>query len=128
MADLPAPLVDVVPPLTWFNLVEGGSVTIQEIINITNVGVTHVPQNFGTFAAIYVNAPGVVTLTMPVRAKMAPGQRWTIKDISGSAGVNTITVNTPDGTLIDGQASITIALDYGALVIEWDGTAFAVIS
>ena len=128
MADLPPPLVDVVPLLTWFDLREGNAVSLQAIINLTQVGTTRLPASEATFNAIYCDVPGLLTVEMPLTAGLIAGQRWTIKDISGAAGTNTITVLSNDGLLIDGGPSFLLNLDYGSVVLEYDGTGFALIA
>ena len=127
MADLPSPLVDVVPLLTWFDLREGNAVSLQTLINITQVGTTLLPASEATFNAVYVNSPGLVTIEMPLVAGLIAGQRWTIKDISGLAGTNIITVQASSGLLIDGFATYILNLNYGSVVLEYDGAGFAII-
>lgn len=128
MADLPAPLVDVVPLLTWFDLREGNEVSLQAIINLTQAGVSQLPASIATFNVVYCNAPGLLTVQLPRLAGLITGQRWTIKDISGFAGANTITVLSPDGLLIDGGASFLLNLNYGSVSLDYDGTGFALIA
>lgn len=54
-------------------------------------------------------------------ASPANGQKHTIKDNTGSAGTNNITV-TPSGKNIDGAASYVINTNFGAIDIVYNGT------
>jgi hypothetical protein len=53
------------------------------------------------------------------------GQVWTIKDESGVASVNNITVD-GNGNLIDGAATFLIDADYGSINLYWNGTNFSI--
>lgn len=62
------------------------------------------------------------TITMP-NTGMTVGQSWTIKDESGAAVVNNITVS-GNGANIDGAASYPINTNYGSITLYWNGTNF----
>ena len=62
---------------------------------------------------IGVNRAGVVTVTLPT-AQVNKGRSYTIKDESGAAATNNITVDTEGSENIDGAATDTISDDYGA--------------
>ncbi len=64
------------------------------------------------------------TITMPA-APAFIGQVWTIKDESGAASTNNITVD-GNGNLIDGAATILIDTNYGSINLYWNGTNFSV--
>jgi len=59
---------------------------------------------------------GSVTLPVPTA-----GRTLTIKDISGSAGTNNITVSHHSSELIDGASSYIILTNYGAVNLVSDG-------
>ena len=63
---------------------------------------------------IGVNRAGVVTVTLPT-ALVAAGRRYIIKDESGAAAANNITVDTEGAELIDGLATDTINTNYGSM-------------
>lgn len=66
-----------------------------------------------------------VPRTVTVRNLSNTGQAFVIKDTSGNASVNNITVTTPGGTVtIDGQTSITIDKNYGSIAVWFDGTSY----
>ena len=63
----------------------------------------------------------IVPLGSPVT-----GTRYTIKDSTGNAAANNITV-TPSGKNIDGAASFLITVNYGSITIVYSGTQWLVI-
>ena len=71
---------------------------------------------------------GAIQVTMPKAADVGSGKIYTIKDISGVAATNKITVsgttagNGADDPLFDGAASLTISSNYGAINLFTDGT------
>lgn len=65
------------------------------------------------------------TITMPASG-MEIGQQWRIKDESGGAATNNITVS-GNGANIDGAANTTININYGSIDIYWNGTAFFIV-
>ena len=65
------------------------------------------------------------TITMPA-SSLVTGQRWTIKDESGGAAANNITIS-GNGKNIDGAATYVITTNYGAVDIYYNGTNFFLI-
>lgn len=61
---------------------------------------------------IGVNFAGAVTITLP--SASAVRGRYIVKDESGNAAVNNITINPPSGQTIDGAANSTISTNYGS--------------
>lgn len=125
MADLVPPLVDFVPPLTWFTLQEGTGNLLKTLITITALGTTQLPGSPSTYTDIYVNAPGVVNVVLPLISQMFEGQEWLVKDISGAAGTNQITVQVGDAYQIEGYSSFVINNNYGYMSFIWTGTGFS---
>ena len=70
---------------------------------------------------IGVNRAGTVTITLPT-AQLRSGRIYTIKDESGAASANNITIATEGAETIDGSATDTISEDYGAKAYYSDGT------
>jgi len=70
---------------------------------------------------IGVNRAGIVTITLPT-AQLRPGRIYTVKDESGAAATNNITVATEGAETIDGSATDTISTNYGAKDYYSDGT------
>ena len=68
------------------------------------------------------------TITLPPAALV--GESFVVKDGSGAASVNNITIqpaSLPPGQLIDGQASVAISINYGSLNFVSDGTNYYII-
>ena len=68
-----------------------------------------------------VNRSGAVTITLPT-AEVRTGRIYTVKDESGAAATNNITVATEGSETIDGAATATIAENYGCVTYYSDGT------
>lgn len=128
MSDLPSPLVDFVPGLTWFGLQEGAAAMLKDLITIDTAGDTVLPSSPATFIEVYINAPGAVNITLPLQSLLIQGQQWTFKDTSGLAEVNQITIQTADSDEIDGGSSWLIDFGYGSVTLTWNGTAFSILS
>lgn len=71
---------------------------------------------------IYVNFAGTVALTLPDAAAWlaahANGLPLTIKDISGAAAANNITITRAGADTIDGATNYVIASDYGGVKLR----------
>jgi hypothetical protein len=70
---------------------------------------------------IGVNRAGTVTITLP-STEVRPGRSYTIKDESGAANSNNITVATEGSETIDGSATDTISDNYGGALYYSDGS------
>lgn len=68
------------------------------------------------------------TINLPPIADVNQDQIYIIKDQSGGAGTNNITVTTVAGVaLIDGTASQPINVNYGSMTVKFDGTNYWII-
>lgn len=68
---------------------------------------------------------GAITIRLPNAP--ATGVVYTIKDSSGAASTNNVTVTTVGGTvLIDGVTSTTILGNYGSISVIFNGTAYSI--
>ena len=77
----------------------------------------------------YVGVSNGMTVTIPLGASLAPGKQYIIKDESGLAGTSVssrVTVAASGSDLIDGQTSLVIALNYGAINLIWTGTIWRI--
>lgn len=81
-------------------------------------------QVLNTDAIIGCSA-GSITITMP-SSSLVTGQRWTVKDESGTAAVSNITIS-GNGKNIDGAASYVINTNYGAVDLYYSGSQFYLI-
>lgn len=74
---------------------------------------------------IYCNAAGPITVTLPVPTN---GRVLTIKDISGNATTNNITIARHAAETIEGiAASHLIQVSYGTIIISSDGTNWWIV-
>jgi len=77
-----------------------------------------------TDTIIGINRAGAVTVNL-LAAPATTGTIWIIKDVSGAAAANNITVAAAAN--IDGAASTVINVNYGSLTIFWNGSTYFVI-
>ena len=76
----------------------------------------------------YVGCSGSgIEVTLPVGASVTPGQSYVIKDESGNARVNNITVKTSDSKTIDGSATQVLAANFISVTFLWTGTEWSII-
>ena len=69
-----------------------------------------------------VNRAGVVTITLPSAEAVKIGRVYVVKDESGNASVNNITVDTAGAETIDGAATDTLDTDFQSIGYYSDGT------
>jgi hypothetical protein len=84
---------------------------------ITETANTSSLQSFNAFTVDFPNR--VFTL---LTLDKVVGRVYTIKDESGTAGTNFITINCEGAATIDGQTSIQITINYGFVTVYSDGT------
>ena len=75
---------------------------------------------------IGVNRAGAVTVTLP-SSEVRPGRLYTVKDESGSASSNNVTVATEASETIDGSSTFTLNADYEAVSFYSDGVNWFVV-
>jgi hypothetical protein len=63
-----------------------------------------------------------VTLTLPAAATAGTGKTYVIKDESGQAGTNAITIDGDGTETVDGVTSFDISSPYGAAHLYTDGS------
>lgn len=67
------------------------------------------------------------TITLPTAAAAGKGRIFIIKDESGAAGTNNITIDGNGAETIDGAATKVISTNYGVVRIYSNGTAWFTI-
>jgi hypothetical protein len=72
---------------------------------------------------VLVNRAGVVTITIPSAEIAKAGRGFLVKDISGAASCNNITVDVEGCETIDGGSTDVINTDYGSAGYVTDGTS-----
>lgn len=75
---------------------------------------------------IGVNNTGLVPFSVVLPANPQTGKVYIIKDVSGTASTNPITV-TAVGHTIDGAAGATINTDYGSITLVFDGVEWSIV-
>jgi hypothetical protein len=78
-----------------------------------------------TDQVVLVNNTAAATMTLP-NAASVERQYFTIKDANGNAETYNIIIDTVAGT-IDGNASLTMSVDYMSLTIYSDGTNYYIL-
>lgn len=120
----------------WFNDSLGQQVKLTDngVVNVTatnNWSTTSTSTNYtinstDPYAVInYSSWSGNRILTLPAANTVTAGRFYFIKDLTGNANISTNTIAvTPSGAdTIDGAASYTIRLSYGAILVISDGTS-----
>lgn len=103
--------------------------TTATTAKFTGLTVGYVSVGSATYVAdantniVGCNRAGTVAVTLPA---VAVGRAVTIKDESGSASTNNITI-TPASGLIEGNASYTLNLNYGSITTYCNGTNWFII-
>jgi hypothetical protein len=83
------------------------TIFIADRVAVTSATFTVRPRD----RIIGVSFAGVVTITLP--SATGVDGRYIVKDESGAAAANNITVQGPSGQTIDGAATNTISTNYG---------------
>ncbi len=86
-----------------------------------------VADNDGTYLLLVTTASLAVAVTLPAPGALNTGRILVIKDKSGNAQVNNITISASGGSTIDGSASKVINTLYGRIALQSDGTNWWVI-
>lgn len=94
-----------------------------QVVNVIDVtDSTYTTDESNNFLAC--NSAGAIAITL--MASPATGQVYTIKDISGAASSNHITI-TPDSGTIDGASNYVINTNYGYVILIYNGTNWSII-
>ena len=106
-----------------------GSAPTFAAINLTQISLTPVSTTpyvaLTTDVYLSVNTGTAKTIQLPNAP--SSGRYFVIKDLSGTANTNNITVTTVGGAvLIDGSTSYTINLAYGSAQFIFNGTSYEV--
>lgn len=67
-----------------------------------------------------------VTVSLPANPRV--GQLHVIKDVTGNAASETITIAASSGHLVDGASSASISDAYGSTCVYWDGTQWEIFA
>ena len=101
----------------------GGCHPTAPEVNVTIVTTTpYTPNGEQCYLGVNVPRSSIVLSSLGV----CSGKVYIIKDVSGSALTNNITVTAP-GSTIDGQASYILNTDYGSITLVYNGTEWSVV-
>jgi hypothetical protein len=118
---------------TWLSMGplqgSGGSgppVTISTLGAVVTGRTTSYGAGVGDY---YIGMSNGQTVNLPIGSSLTAGKQYIIKDESGLAGTFvgyrvTIAASAPD--LIDGQDSVILALNYGAINVIWTGSFWSI--
>ena len=70
------------------------------------------------------NVSSTATYTLPLANQYHENRIYTIKDVSGNAKVNPITIQRQGSDTIDGATSFVINVNYGSVAFYSDGTTW----
>jgi hypothetical protein len=116
---------------TWISIAPlGGVAAGSQTITLSTLGNTIKNQNTNYSAQItdyYIGCSAGITVNLPLGATLTAGKQYVIKDESGNAAVNHITILPYSGDLVDGQSSIILVVNYGAVTLYWSGTFWSVV-
>lgn len=102
-----------------------GVLNLLNAVNFKTRTVTGATQTLDTTDTIvYCNRSGAVAITLPDNVA---GRFLVVKDISGNASTNNVTITPASGT-IDGASNTTINTDYGSFILFGDGTNWRAIA
>jgi hypothetical protein len=77
----------------------------------------------------YIGMSNGQTINLPLGSTLTSGKQYIIKDESGLAGTFVgyrVTVATSSPDLIDGQNSVILAINYGAINVIWTGSFWSI--
>ncbi len=80
-----------------------------------------------TFIGVQHTSIAAVTITLPLGSAVTLGHKISIKDEGGNSSINNITVNRTGSDTIDGDISFILAINFGAIHIQWTGFEWSII-
>ena len=104
----------------------GPPVTISTLGAVVTGRTTSYGAGVGDY---YIGMSNGKTVNLPIGSSLTAGKQYIIKDESGLAGTFvgyrvTVAASAPD--LIDGQDSVILALNYGAINLIWTGSFWSI--
>jgi hypothetical protein len=102
---------------TW---ITNSGLQLKESLAFYRTGTAASVSSAGQTIIGVTNTATAVTITLAT-ADVAPGRIIIVKDESGGAATNNITVNTQGGQKIDNVSSVTISANYGVVRVYSDG-------
>lgn len=113
---------------TWISIAPLGGVAQTITLGTLGNTVTGRATNYGAqLTDYYIGCTAGITVTLPLGATLTAGKQYVIKDESGTAAVNHITIQPYTGNLIDGQTSLIFVINYGAVTLYWTGATWSIV-
>jgi outer membrane murein-binding lipoprotein Lpp len=94
---------------------------ISEVITGRTTAYTATPSDH------YIGLSSGRSVTLPAGSVCPIGKMFIIKDEASNASVNSISLSTTDGDLIDGNSSVTLAINNISVTTLWTGTRWSLI-
>lgn len=105
----------------------GGSIVSSpatfQTLNFTSINSNLTIGPSDTFVFIAVDTSASRTIDLPLASSVSQGRVYAVKDASGSANDNPITIDTQGSDLIDGASSYEFDSNYGAVWFITDGSS-----
>ena len=119
------------PSGTWISVAPlGGVAAASQTVVLSTLGNTVTGQgtNYGAqITDYYIGCSAGISVSLPNGATLTAGKQYVIKDESGNAAVNHITIQPYSGNLIDGQTSLVLVISYGAVTLYWTGANWSIV-
>ena len=126
-----SPTLQATSNATWVSIAPlGGVSAASQSITLSTLGniVTGQSGSYGAQVAdYYVGMINGGTVTLPLGSSLSAGKTYVVKDESGPATTNRITVAATSPNLIDGSTSVTFNQNFMALTLLWTGTVWSII-
>ena len=94
-------------------------------VAVNSTTYTIVPAD--TFIGVQHTSTAAVTITLPLGSAVTLGHKISIKDEGGNSSINNITVNRAGSDTIDGDIGFIIAVNFGAIHVQWTGFEWSII-
>jgi len=112
---------------TAVQITDGGAIVSSpgaaELFQTVQVSSNLTISAVDTFVYLIVDTSVGRTITLPLASSVSPGRIYIVKDASGLADTNAITINAAGADLIDGSASFSLDEEYGLRMFVTDGAS-----
>jgi hypothetical protein len=100
-------------------------------INIPGTVTVH-PVTSGSYSVLisdyYIGCNGTgITIVLPLGSTIFTGKQYVIKDESGNALINNVTINATSPNLIDGNSTVKLYTNYMSLTLLWTGSRWSIV-
>ena len=99
--------------------VAGSAVSVESLLVTNSLTIS----SSDTFSHLRINTSAARTITLPSASAVAAGRFYILKDITGQANTNNISIAPNGADTIDGDSSYTIDSDFASLILVSDGVS-----